>query len=84
MATTVHIPPDLLARLDRRAAQLGLRRNRYIVRALERAINEESSWSQRFLDALDGASKDAEGRAAVDEMMRHVAARRTRKRALEL
>lgn len=84
MATTVHIPADLLSRIDRRAAELGVRWNRYIVRALEKAVEEETSWSPRFLDALADAEGDDEGRVAVDEMMREVAARRTRKRPARL
>ena len=84
MATTIHVPPELLARIDRRAKELGVSRNRFIVRALEKLIDEETRWSQRFLETLVEAAEDNEGQAAVSEMMRKVAARRTRKTAVEL
>ncbi|HJS73072.1 MAG TPA: ribbon-helix-helix protein, CopG family, partial [Vicinamibacteria bacterium] len=35
MATTVHLPPELMERVDRRAQELGMSRNLYIRRALE-------------------------------------------------
>jgi predicted DNA-binding protein len=43
MPTTVHLPPELIERVDRRARELGVSRNLYIRRALERAIDEEAS-----------------------------------------
>jgi predicted transcriptional regulator len=70
MSTTVHLPPELLKRVDERARGLKLSRNQYIRRALERMIEEETSWSAGFLDALDQAAADKESHAAVDEMMR--------------
>jgi predicted transcriptional regulator len=84
MSTTVHIPPELLERVDRRAQQLGVSRNLYIRRALERAVEEESSWSPALLKTLRAAASDEEGRKAVDEMMREIRSRRTRKKAPEL
>jgi hypothetical protein len=52
MATTIHIPDPLLAKVDRRAKTLKLSRNRFIVAALEKALAEEPPWSPAFLDAL--------------------------------
>ena len=79
MSTTVHLPPELLKRVDERARGLKLSRNQYIRRALERMIERETSWSGGFLDALDQAAADKESHAAIDEMMR-IIARRSRKR----
>ena len=84
MTTTVHLPPDLLERLDERARELGMSRNRYIVRALEKAIEGETEWSPRFLEALEEARKDSEACRAVDEMMRAIRSRRSSKKPRDL
>ena len=84
MATTVHIPPELLKRVDKRAGELGISRNRYIVSALERAIQEETTWSRHFLDALSEAAADTESHGAVEDMMQAIASGRSRKRPPEL
>ena len=79
MSTTVHLPPDLLAAVDRRAQDLAVSRNRYIVRALEQAVAVETGWSARFVGELAAARSDAEGRRALDALRAAVAAGRTRK-----
>jgi predicted transcriptional regulator len=83
VTTTVHLPPELLKRVDERARGLNVSRNQYIRRALERMVREETAWSGDFLDALDRAAADEESHAAVDEMMRGIA-RRSRKRPPQL
>ena len=80
MTTTVHLAPDLVERIDRRARELGISRNRYIARALERSIEEESQWSPRLVEALEEGKRDAEGRDAVEEMMSAIRARRSSKK----
>ncbi|HLE72183.1 MAG TPA: CopG family transcriptional regulator [Vicinamibacteria bacterium] len=84
MSTTVHIPPELLERVDRRAQELGVSRNLYIRRAIERAVETEASWSPAFLKMLGDAASDVEGAKAVDEMMTAIASRRTRKKPPKL
>lgn len=54
MPTTIHIPDPLLAQVDKRAKTLKLSRNRFIVKALEKALAEEPPWSPAFVDALRG------------------------------
>ena len=54
-------------------------RNRYIVRALERAVAAETEWSARLVDELAAASADSAGRKALVELRTAVAASRTRK-----
>lgn len=76
MATTVHLPADLLERVDRRASELGLSRNRYIRGALENAVRQETAWSQPFLRRLERAAADSELQEGVAEMMRAIASRR--------
>jgi len=56
-----------------------LSRNRYIIRALENAIEAETQWSPRFLETLDAARADDEGRQALAEMVAAIGANRTRK-----
>ena len=52
MATTVHIPADLLKMVDERAKLLSLNRNRFIVEAIKRALADQSTWSPEFLEFL--------------------------------
>ena len=79
MTTTVHLAPDLVERIDRRARELGISRNRYIARALERSIEEESQWSPRLVEALEEGKRDSEGHDAVEEMMGAIRSRRSSK-----
>lgn len=61
VATSVHIPKPLLAAVDRRARSLRISRNRLIVRALEREVQQED-WTPGFFDrlrALDDDARDA-------------------------
>ncbi len=67
MPTTVHIPAALLKSVDRRAKALGVSRNRLIVRALEEAVSERSSWTPEFLDRLRNV--DRETSDAVDDLL---------------
>ena len=79
MSTTVHLPADLLASVDRQARGLDMSRNRYIIRALERALATETGWSARFVDELTSARADVEGRRALEDLRAAVTANRTRK-----
>jgi predicted transcriptional regulator len=80
VTTTVHLAPDLIARIDRRARELGISRNRFIARALERTIEEQTEWSPRFIEVLEHGKGDAQDRKAVDEMMGAIRSRRSRKK----
>ena len=82
MATTVHIPVALLKLVDRRAKSLGISRNRLIVRALEQAINDRSSWTPEFLNRLRDV--DSETGAAVDELLAAVKQARHSKKPRDL
>jgi predicted transcriptional regulator len=76
MPTTVHIPDELLAKVDERARAMKMARNRYIVEALRKALSEQSAWSPAFLEALDHL-EPIEG---VDDLEAAIRANRTRKR----
>lgn len=67
MPTTVHIPDTLLKSVDRRARALGVSRNRLIVRALEQAVSERSTWSPDFLEQLRRVDEDTAG--AVNDLL---------------
>lgn len=58
MSTTVHLPADLLASVDRQARALAMSRNRYIIRALEQALATETGWSAEFVEELASARSD--------------------------
>jgi Arc/MetJ-type ribon-helix-helix transcriptional regulator len=75
MPTTVHLPDDLLRKVDERARALNIPRNRYIVEALRKVLADQTSWSPAFLDKLERLSP-IEG---VDELLEAVRKRRTRK-----
>lgn len=82
MPTSIHIPEPLLAAVDEHARQLKMSRNRFIVRALEREVAGETTWSPGFFERLaDVAPGDA---AAVDEMEQAIRAARTGKPAPRL
>ena len=70
MATTVHIPDELLAALDRRATELGTSRNRLIIRAVEQSLREPAAWPPELLARLRTVTPDQA--KAVDEMMAHI------------
>jgi metal-responsive CopG/Arc/MetJ family transcriptional regulator len=79
MSTTVHIPPELLERIDARARSMGLSRNKLIVQALRRDLDRGSDWSPEFLQALDsfGHSTSPEIADAADEMLDDILSRRS-------
>ena len=78
MATTVHLPRELLERVDKRAMTMKLSRNQFVRRALDRLLAHETEWSDQFLRALQEAAADENGRRGIDDIM-HAVARRSRK-----
>lgn len=54
-------------------------RNRYIIRALERSLANETEWSATFVAELASARADSEGRRALEDLRAAVSASRTRK-----
>ncbi len=53
MATTIHLPPPLLERIDQCAQRQRLSRNRFIRQSLEKTTQEQMDWSPAFLAELD-------------------------------
>lgn len=54
-------------------------RNRYVIRALEKALETESQWSARFVEELETARSDDDGRQALGDLAAVITANRTRK-----
>jgi len=79
MSTTVHLSPTLLQSVDRRAREVGVSRNRYIIQALQRALETDTRWSSSFVKALNAARADGDGRRAIEEMAAQISSNRTRK-----
>jgi predicted transcriptional regulator len=82
MATSVHIPKPLLDAVDRRAQALNISRNRLILKALERELQEDPGWSVGFFERL--ATPDAALADAATEMLAHIRASRRSKKAVRL
>ena len=78
MATTVHLPQDLLDAVDRKAHALRMSRNRLIRRALEREVAGGTEWSPGFLERL--RAPEPETIELVDEMLDAIRAGRRSKR----
>jgi len=74
VATSVHLPKQLLIAVDRRAKQLGLSRNRLIVQAIERDLAKDSTWSAGFFEKFTPLG-DEDSRA-LDETVAAVRANR--------
>jgi predicted transcriptional regulator len=82
MATSVHLPQDLLDAVDRKARALRISRNQLIVRALEREISAGSEWSPGFMERL--AETDPDTVRDVDDLLAAVVAARRSKPASSL
>lgn len=79
MATSIHLPKDLLDAVDRKAKALRISRNQLIVRALEREISAGSERSPGFAERL--AERDAATTRDVDELLADIVAARRSKPA---
>lgn len=82
MATSVHLPQDLLDAVDRKARSLRISRNQLIVRALEREISAGSEWSPGFAERL--ADVEPEIVQEVDALLASVLGARRSKPASRL
>ena len=80
-STSLHIPEDLLRRLDRRAKALSKSRNRVIIETLEHGLRDTDEWSPEFLEALDSLRPSKELRDAARALSDDVVAKRTSKKA---
>lgn len=79
MSTTIHLSAELLAAVDHRARDLRVTRNRYIVRALERSLRDDTEWSPALVEDLRAVRHDAEHQSVLAEMRRAIKANRSSK-----
>lgn len=82
-STTVHIPESLLEVVDARAKAQGVSRNRFILRALEAAVDVTESWDPNFLAELRHPL-DKEADLAVADMLESIVRARSSKGPPEL
>jgi len=82
-STTIHIPTSLLEIVDARAREIGISRNRLILNALERFIEQDQAWSPSFLKELRQPLTPADA-AALENTMREVKRKRSSKPAVVL
>jgi hypothetical protein len=83
--TTVHIPDQLLARIDREARAQGLSRNRFVIAACVDALGRHAGqWPEGFFDT--GLSPEDEHllRAATAEIERAITSQRRNRGAVAL
>jgi predicted transcriptional regulator len=84
VATTIHLPDRVLARVDARAKALGISRNKVILDAVEHALDDRSAWSPELISLLS----EPASRGAADALEMSLAAvrklRRNRRRPVSL
>lgn len=80
-STSLHLPKELLERLNRRAKALRTSRNRVIVDALERGLNDSDEWSPEFLEALAELTPSEKTLDDARELSEQAVSSRTRKAA---
>jgi len=69
MATTVHIPEDLLTKIDATSEDLGISRNRFVIQACADALERQAgSWPRGFFDKLLSEPDQAILKEATEEM----------------
>jgi predicted transcriptional regulator len=84
MPTTVHIPDRLLRRIDARARALGVSRNRFLVRAVEKELDGPEQWPPELVRALTRRPAPGLTRAAAELLAAIRRGRRSRKSPPEL
>jgi predicted transcriptional regulator len=80
MPTSIHLPRELLAEVERRAKALKISRNHLIVTVLEQEFARRTEWSASFRRQLGELGNDGDAFASELET---VVKKRTRKPALQ-
>ncbi len=78
MATTIHIPEDLLNEVDKKSAKLHISRNKYICMVLKKDLVQE--WPEKFLKKKCVPQKELTN--AVDGIIKKIKSKRTNKNPL--
>jgi predicted DNA-binding protein len=74
--TSIRFPEDLVQKLDRRAAAEGVTRSQLVIRAVEQALADQSTWSRGFLEAIESPRPELD--EAVGELMKTIRSLRSR------
>ncbi|MBK7582525.1 MAG: CopG family transcriptional regulator [Myxococcales bacterium] len=79
MPTTIHVPRQLLVRVDARAKALGVSRNRVILAAIEGAIEGKLTWPAELISQL-AEPLDPEAGRAFERSLQAVRRKRSHRR----
>lgn len=79
---SIRLPAQLIDAVDTAAAARGVTRSQFIVRALNRALAERTTWSPEFLKAIGTPRHDLS--ESVDTMMDVIRSHRSRNNAPDL
>lgn len=84
-STTVHIPDRLLSKIDQVAREKGLSRNRFIVQACQKALdNEAGEWPESFFEPQMDEEDLRLLRETVSEMEEAIISRRRNRKKIDL
>ena len=77
MPISIHLPDEVLRKVDLRAHGLGLSRSGYIAQALQRDLESGGGWSPGFFTQLrDISREDAHAAGALKEVVKRRRSRR--------
>ena len=80
-STTVHLPDQLLSKIDQLVKEKGISRNRFIVQACERAVNDSAGkWPEGFFESALSEEDLELLRDSVSEMESEILGRRKSRR----
>jgi len=84
-STTVHIPEDVLSKIDLAARDLGVSRNRFVLQACKEALARQAGeWPKRFFESVHSREDQGLLAEASRELEREVLMRRTNRGAVAL
>ena len=76
-STTVHIPDDLLSKIDQAVKEKDISRNRFIIKACEQALGDMAGeWPEGFFDTNLGEKDFTTLREGVQEMEQAILTKR--------
>jgi predicted transcriptional regulator len=85
-STTVHIPDEILSKIDKLVRQKKISRNRFIIEACESALKkDEGEWPKGFFDELlNDEDRKLLAEAGLEMESAIMSARRNRNRGVDL
>jgi hypothetical protein len=84
-STTVHLPDQLLSKIDQIVKEKGISRNRFIIQACERAVNDSAGrWPEGFFESKLSEEDLHLLRESVSEMEKEILRRRRSRRDVVL